>query len=130
MSTQNTFNLYHTLNKQIPKKDLTLKNKKDLLTFIEKVQSSSLIFKNDSSINHEEIAQNMLMLILEHAKYEGEWMYDMNTPDILPYNCKISKSDVQKDSKEYVEFDLDGLPQKLKWILFKFKNLILKENDE
>lgn len=88
--------LYQTLCENIPEKDLTIKDKTWLTNQIES----------------EETTQTQLEaignLIREHTRVEGlKW--DSNN---LPY--KIEETDTD------TVINLDNLPQKLKWILYKF----------
>ena len=99
--------LFDNLNKNIPKKDLTKKQKEELIKNINKIDDNAL----------------ELIYVLIHFHYkniEGNFIE-------LPYN--ISKN--QNDNKLHtITIVLDDLPISLRHILFKFILLNLKKNDE
>ena len=110
--TANTWNygLYQTfapsrrsgeLPSDLPKKELTTKEKKTLLRKL-------------SSLNKDQ-TEAVFMLICEHARQNNDFDYDPS--DIqLPYG-------LQQKSKTVV-FDLKKLPVQLRWVLWRFSNVI------
>lgn len=91
------FPLYDTMISNIIDKDLTLKQKKELLQNIEKI--------NDKGF------ELLYMLIKVYSIKEQK-------SDYIPFNGKyITNNNIQ--------FDLEELPNKLKQMLFKFVNLHL-----
>ena len=96
-----SYPLYHTLDKNLKKSDLTATQKKDLL-------------KKPSNIENDETRKAVLMLIVEHSKIVDDVRI---SPEnfILPYNISQNKKDI------YI--DLENLPIPLRWIIWKFMNL-------
>jgi hypothetical protein len=92
------FALYYTLNKNIPEKPLSVKQKTDLVKFLRKV---------------EEIDQ-IILLITEHAIINDNYVPEVENPN-LPYDGY--------DDGKTTTFDLDNLPTELQWILHKFSKL-------
>jgi hypothetical protein len=89
--------LYHTLNKKIPNKPLSIKQKTELITRMKNIASS----KNQDTINA------IIMLIAEHARYVDGFDFTE-----LPY-------ELQQNGKDLV-LDIESLPVELCWILYKF----------
>ncbi len=103
----NNYGLYQTLNVKISKKNLKVKEKKELLSRLSDLD-------NDSR-------EAVLMLICEHAKFADDFIY--NPDDFsLPYSGNQVKGNVT--------FDLEKLPNPLCWILLKFTNVISKNDQE
>jgi hypothetical protein len=92
--------LYYTFNKNIPTKDLSSSQKK---TFLSKVKSLD-----------DESKRVLISLILEHATFN-----EMEIKNKLPFGCKTKQ--------DTVTIDLDKLPLELRWILFKFLNVVDKD---
>ena len=99
--------LFDNLNKNIPKKDLTKKQKEEFIKNISKIDDNAL--------------ELIYVLINFHYKNtEGNFTE-------LPYN--MSKN--QNDNKLHtITINLDDLPISLRHILYKFILLNLKKNDE
>lgn len=89
-----SFPLYDSLTKSIPKKDLSVKQKKDFITDIE-------IFDQDG-----------IELIYALTRVYQLQNNDSNSNFNLPYGGKFIKDDIK--------FDLDDFPIPLKRILYKF----------
>jgi hypothetical protein len=87
------FPLYTTLKKNIPKKDLTIPQKNDLINKISEMQTEE----------HELIYALIKSYFLEKDKEQNV---------IVPYKGKMIK--------ENIEFNLSDLPIELRQILFKF----------
>jgi hypothetical protein len=96
------FPLYSSLNKNIPDKDLTLIQKKDL---IEKIRINTEV--------HDLIYALIKTFYIDN--FNGDHF-------ALPYKGKLNE--------DKIDFDLDELPKKLKQLLFKFINLHAKKIDE
>ena len=97
------YNLYYTLNQNIPAEKFLSKQKKDL-------------FKRHSQLGQDE-SQAFLMLICEHAKLCNGHVYNSE-------NFKLPYGGVQKG--ENVMFIVEKLPSALKWILTKFLDIVCK----
>lgn len=93
--------LYHTLNHNIPKTKLTKNQETDL--------AKKLCLVN------EDAKKAVVMLITEHSRVEGQYVYD-------PKNVVIPYSGTQEGND--VIFDLGKFPNELKWVLWKFVNLL------
>jgi hypothetical protein len=91
-----SFPLYDSLTKSIPKKDLSIKQKKDFITDIK-------IFDQDGI---------ELIYVLTRVYQLQNNNYLDNSNFNLPYGGKFIKDDIQ--------FDLDDFPIPLKRILYKF----------
>jgi|694.fasta_scaffold73514_2 hypothetical protein len=100
-----TYGLYQTFSSDTPEKDLSEEEKKEL----------DLTFK----ILNTEQKKAVFFLIIEHAKITEDYIYDPKNI-IFPYNM------IQNENS--IEFDLENLPIKLKWILLKFSKIIDKSN--
>lgn len=100
-----TYGLYQTFSSDTPTKDLSDEEKKELSeSFKElKIEQKKAIF----------------FLIIEHAKITEDYIYDSKNI-IFPYEM------IQNENA--IEFDLEKLPIKLKWILLKFSKVIDKSN--
>lgn len=95
-----SYPLYHTLDKNLKKSDLSA------------VQKKALLEKLSNATNDEKSA--LIMLIAEHSKVADEVPIDPENFN-LPYG-------VQQIGKD-VHIDLENLPIPLRWILWKFMNL-------
>ncbi len=100
--------LYQTLSQEDTKKPFT---KAQLATLHKKLQDDALLDEKKA----------ILVLICEHARLEGKFTYTSETEQTLPY-------DIAVDDMGDPTFDLESLPPKLRWILFKFLSVI--ENSE
>ena len=101
------YSLYYTLNKSINEKDLSVIQTNKLLEFL-----------NDLN---EENKKVILMLIVEFARVEVKYDIKKITENIFPFDGKQIKNNMK--------FDLEILPIKLKWILWKFKSIVDKEKN-
>ena len=95
-----SYPLYHTLDKNLKKSDLTAIQKKALL--------EKLVETN------EDTKKALVMIIVEHSKVADDVQVDPEN-FILPYDIKQNGKDVH--------IDLENLPIPLRWILWKFMNL-------
>lgn len=100
-----TYGLYQTFSNHEQKDDLSLDEK---IYMKEIIHSMTL-----------EQKKAVLFLIIEHAKIEDEYVYNSENFS-LPYG--LSQPRINS-----LEFELDNLPIKLKWILFKFSKLLKNE---
>jgi len=94
--------LYYTLNSNISKKDLPEGKKIELI-------------KKISKLNQEQI-EAFFLLICEHQKIENGIDYKS-----IPYGGIKQKSGVQ--------FDLQSFPIQLRWILYKFIDIVIKSDN-
>lgn len=94
--------LYYTLNKNVKDTDLPVKQKNVLLKFVK----MKTLTENQKKV--------IILLSSEHARFIDGHEFD---PDYfeLPYG-------IYEDSKG-VHFDLDKMPNELKWILYKFSSM-------
>ena len=97
MPPRRKYDLYYTLNTHIPTREFT---KDELSTF----------WVNIGKLNNLQ-SQAVVLLIYEHSLVEAELMY-LPASLVLPYGGKQKKTSVS--------FGYDLLPSNLKWILFKF----------
>jgi len=97
MIARRKYDLYYTLNTHIPTREFT---KTEMATF----------WTNISKLDNFQ-SQAVILLIYEHSLIEAELMV---LPDslVLPYEGKQKKLSVS--------FEYDLLPSNLRWILFKF----------
>lgn len=102
-NTAQRFELYHTLNQNIAKKDLKKAEKEEIIDAITKFTSQE--------------SQAMFSLINEDYKLHLEETKTDETP--LPYNGRTV-------SKNSVEFDLADFPIRLRRILYKFVKIVQK----
>lgn len=96
------YGLYQTLNQNIPKRDLTVAQKTSILDGIESL-----------AIEEKEA---LIMLIYEHARLNDNFVYDNNQLSVMPYNGEFSNKSINLDIKNF--------PIGLRWIIFKFINII------
>jgi hypothetical protein len=102
--TDTTYPLYHTLNKNLKKGDLTAKQKKKLIDDLSSIE------------NDQRLKKAIIMLIAEHARVTENQKFDSDISEkTLPFDIKQRTKDVH--------CDLDKFPVELKWILWKFMNL-------
>ena len=100
--------LYQTFSSSdTPTEDLTVSQKCELK-------------KNLENLNQEQ-NKAVFYLIIEHAKITENYIYDQETK-IFPY-------DMYQDGLS-MKFYLEKLPVNLKWILWKFNNLIVNQNEK
>jgi len=92
-----SFPLYDSLTKSIPKKDLSIKQKKDFITDIQ-------IFDQDGI--------ELIYALTRVYKLQNNDDTHNNSNFNLPYGGKFIKDDIK--------FDLDDFPIPLKRILYKF----------
>lgn len=97
MSTRRKYDLYYTLNTNIPVREFTKKEASIFLSDIRKLNQLQ--------------SQAVVLLIYEHSLVMEELTF-LPDPLVLPYSGKQKKTSVS--------FDFDLLPSNLKWILFKF----------
>ena len=97
MSLRRKYDLYYTLNTHIPTREFT---KDELDTF----------WVNIGKLNTLQ-SQAVVLLIYEYSLVEAELIY-LPESIVLPYNGKQKKTSVS--------FEYERLPSNLKWILFKF----------
>lgn len=98
--TSSKYGLYHTLNKDTKKKDLTTAQKKKLIAKIGEMDEQRRIA--------------VMMLIFEHATRDNIKMTQGNKVK-LPYGMKQSASDVV--------IDIEEMPVELRIILWKFSQV-------
>ncbi len=97
MTARRKYDLYYTLNTHIPTREFT---KAEL----------SLFWSNIGKLSNLQ-SQAVVLLIYEHSLVETESVA-LPVSLVLPYGGKQKKSSVS--------FAFDLLPSDLKWILFKF----------
>ena len=95
--------LYYTLNANLPKKDLTVKNKNILLNSIPKLTKDQL--------------EQVFLLICEHQKVKRGTDYNSENI-VIPYGGTSENLGIQ--------FDLTKFPIELRWVLFKFIDIVVK----
>ena len=95
------YGLYQTLDKNIPRKDLTEKEKKHILKKIKGAAPDQL--------------EAMFMLICEDARLHDDFEGELENYE-LPYRGK--------SQDEGVQFNLERFPRRLRWIIFRFCNVI------
>ena len=91
------YDLYYTLNTHIPSREFT---KEELVTF----------WTNINKLDQLQ-SQAVVLLIYEHSLVTAE-VTSLPDPLVLPYEGK--------QRKPSVSFNYNLLPSNLKWILFKF----------
>ena len=91
------YDLYYTLNTHIPSREFT---KEELVTF----------WTNINKLDQLQ-SQAVVLLIYEHSLVTAE-LTSLPNPLVLPYEGK--------QKKPSVSFNYNLLPSNLKWILFKF----------
>jgi hypothetical protein len=97
------YGLYQTLNKNLPKQDL-------------KAAQKSHIIERISNLKERE-TEAIIMLVCEHARIQENFSYDPENI-ILPYEGSFDK--------KTVTFDLKKMPIPLRWIIFKFLEIVEK----
>ena len=106
----NSFPLYDTLKNDIPKKDLTMKQKDELIKSVLKMD-----------INAKEI-----IFVLIHY-YNSEYEDKKALGDNIPYNAiKKQNNDTECD----ISWSLTDIPIPLRQILYKFMLLHIKNKEE
>lgn len=98
------YGLYQTLKTNIPSKDLTSHQKDQLLQRL-----SNLTYQQKEAV---------FLLICEHAKQNVEGASKTENNYTIPYEGR------QKDND--IILDMDKLPISLRWILYKFTDIINK----
>lgn len=106
MIARRKYDLYYTLNTHIPPREFT---KDELVIF----------WTNIGKLDNLQ-SQAVVLLIYEHKLVEAELMC-LPDPLILPYEGKQKKTSVS--------FGYDLLPSNLKWILFKFFEVLNVSSD-
>lgn len=99
-----SYGLYQTFSSDTPIEDLSISDKRE-------------IKENFETLDTEQ-KKAVFFLIIEHAKLTDNYIYDPNNIQ-YPY-------DIFQNSDENIEFDLEKLPIKLKWILWKFNKILDK----
>lgn len=99
-----TYGLYQTFSSDMPDDDL---NYEDKLYLKESIKTMTVDQK-----------KAIFLLIIEHARLTEQFNF---VPDNLVYPYGINQLG------NNIEFNLDLLPIKLKWILFKFSKLMKNE---
>ena len=102
-----SYGLYQTLNKNIPRKDITSTQK-------------TLILEKLNKLTIDQI-EAVVMLVCEHGRVHNDFDYD-------PENVNLPYEGVH--SKNSVTFDLKKIPIPLRWILLKFIEVINKSSLE
>lgn len=97
------YGLYQTLNKNLPKQDL-------------KAAQKSHIIERISNLTERE-SEAVVMLVCEHVRIHENFSYDPENI-ILPYESSFDKNTVT--------FDLKKMPIPLRWIIFKFLEIVEK----
>jgi len=97
MTTRRKYDLYYTLNTNVSPREFT--------------KEETVIFWANISKLDQLQSQAVTLLIYEHSLVMGELIV-LPDPLVLPYGGKQKKTSVS--------FDFDLLPSNLKWILFKF----------
>ncbi len=106
---KNTYGLYQTFNKNIPKKKISVKQKKELIDEIKKF--------------NEKQSEAFIMLIFEHNRIENNIEYDLNNGlKDLPYEGTNKNNDII--------FDISNMPPDLCWILYKFSQVVNIKTEE
>jgi len=97
MTTRQKYDLYYTLNTNVPSREFTK-------------EEASSFWANISKLDKLQ-SQAVVLLMYEHSLVMGELIV-IPDPLVLPYGGKQKKTSVS--------FDFNLLPSNLKWILFKF----------
>lgn len=100
-----SFPLYDNLLKEIPKKDLTVKQKNEFITNISKMDQSGY---------------ELVYALIHNHELKSELS---NSNSSLPYEGKLIKKDT-------IEFDFNIFPLELKHILYKFSKIHIKTMEE
>jgi len=95
-----SYPLYHTLNKNLKKNDMS--------------KSETEKLKKKIATLDEDSKKAVILLIVEHARVVDNFEIDVEKP-ALPYGLK--------QRQENLEINMDKLPQDIKWILWKFAKL-------
>lgn len=105
----NSFPLYNNLKKDLPKKDLIIKQKEELINCILKMDSNS---------------KEIIYVLIQY--YNSEYNTDKCSDDI-PYNAiKKQNSDTECD----ISWSLTDIPIQLRQLLYKFMLLHIKNKEE
>jgi len=103
-----TYGLYQTFSLNTPEEDLSEKEKRELKDFLLNADSDQ--------------KKAVFFLIIEHAILNDNFSYDPKNQLILPYDL------IQNEKN--LEFNLENLPINLKWILWKFHNMIFNQHEK
>lgn len=103
-----TYGLYQTFSQNTPEDDLSEKEKKELKDFLLNLELDQ--------------KKAVFFLIIEHAIINDNFSYDPKKQLELPY-------DLLQNEKN-LEFNLENLPINLKWILWKFHNMIFNQHEK
>ena len=101
MSTRRKYDLYYTLNTNVPTREFTK-------------EEAALFWANMSKLDQLQ-SQAVVLLIYEHSLVMDK-LLSLPVSLILPYGGK------QKQTS--VSFDFGLLPSNLKWIIFKFLEVL------
>ena len=96
------YSLYHTLNRDVDSKKLSLKQKKEL------VKEANNLDENGK--------EAFLMLVCEHARINDD--YNFLKKKVLPYNGVSKNGDII--------FEINKFPPQLCYILIKFLKIVKK----
>jgi hypothetical protein len=105
-----SFPLYNNLIKDIPKKDLTAKQKIEFVNNITKIDSSG---------------RDLVLALIQFFRIENE--SGITNLYGIPYNGISEKNE---DYTENISWDIGDLPQNLRHVIYKFLNIHLKIMDE
>lgn len=97
------YNLYHTLNNNVPSKKFPATKKKTLQAKLKTLDDTS--------------KEAFLMLICEHARLNDDFKY-------IPEKENLPYKGIQND--EDIVFDFKEIPNQLCWILSKFLDVVCK----
>lgn len=98
------FPFYDSMIKDVKNKDLTMKQKDDFISTINKIDENG----------YELVYALIRIYEMQHEENSGTF--------IIPYSGKYIEKDIQ--------FDLEQFPFKLKQILFKFVSIHIKKMNE
>jgi len=93
------FPLYDDLKRQIPSKDLTIKEKERFI-------------KDVKNIDYK--GRELIFVLIQTYKLDNELIQEE-----FPYNCLIEENDSNKNTKD-ISWSLNDFPIKLRHILYKF----------
>ena len=108
------FPLYNSLNKDIQKKDLSVREKQDFMSKIKNINN---------------IGQELIYALIQFYYIENE-LDDENITDVIPYKGITSQNEESKSDNCNITWIFTNFPIKLRHILYKFILLHTEKMEE
>ena len=109
-TNMSVFPLYNTLNKEYPKKDLTIKQKEEFIAKIEKI---------------DDTGRDLVYSLIQFYRIQNE---NEKLSEVLPY--KGIREATSKKGKEDLTWCFTNFPIKLRHILYTFINIHVQSMEE